>query len=373
MFFQLYSEHAGMQLLGWLLVFCGLILMNELGRRTKAGGMIIFVIIPAILTVYFVLIHMGMFGGSENPTVAIMDGWFHYFKLYAADIGCVGFMMIKYKWGLGKYDWFKWWPWFIVAANIMIANVSDMESFLAAYSITGDFSGAWWASNEGVFIYGGWWNLVNAIAGLINIFCMTGCTYLLTSKDKNQSDMLWPDMTIWFIIAYDVWNFEYTYLNLPTHSWYCGVALLLAPTFANALWNKGGWIQNRANTLAIWCMWAQVVPAFQLSSKFAAALPSVYGGATLAGVTAYDLYKPAIELYKSGAGKTAQAGQIIADMGITADPRMQGVIAIAALVINVVVMAFIIQRSIKMGKNPYSNCVWEGTKDFEEAMARAEA
>ena len=373
MLFQLYSSHAGMQLLGWVLVFVGLILMNEIGRRTKAGGMVIFVIIPIILTVYFILAHVGMFGGENNPTVAIMDGWFHYFKLYAADIGCVGFMMIKYKWGLGKYDWFKWWPWFIVAANIMIANVSDMESFLAAYHITGDFSGAWWASNEGVFIYGGWWNLVNALAGLINIFCMTGCTYLLTSKDKNKSDMIWPDMTIWFILAYDVWNFEYTYLNLPTHSWYCGVALLLAPTFANALWNKGGWIQNRANTLAIWCMWAQVVPAFQLSSRFAAALPSVYGGATANGITAYDLYTPAIELYKSGMGKTEQAGQIIADMGITADPRAQGVIAIAALAINVVVMAFIIQRSVKMGKNPYSNCVWEGTKDFEEAMARTEA
>ena len=371
MLFQLYSSHAGMQLLGWVLVFVGLILMNEIGRRTKAGGMVIFVIIPAILTVYFILAHMGMFGGENNPTVAIMDGWFHYFKLYAADIGCVGFMMIKYKWGLGKYDWFKWWPWFIVAANIMIANVSDMESFLAAYHITGDFSGAWWASNEGVFIYGGWWNLLNALAGLINIFCMTGCTYLLTSKDKNKSDMIWPDMTIWFIIAYDVWNFEYTYLNLPTHSWYCGVALLLAPTFANALWNKGGWIQNRANTLAIWCMWAQVVPAFQLSSRFAAALPSVYGGATANGITAYDLYTPAIELFKSGQGKTEMAGQIIADMGITADPRAQGVLAIAALAINVVVMAFIIQRSIKMHKNPYSNCVWEGTKDFEEAMARA--
>ena len=373
MLFQLYISHAGMQVLGWVLVCCGLIIMNEIGRRTKAGGMVIFVIIPVILTVYFILAHMGMFGGENNPTVAIMDGWFHYFKLYAADIGCVGFMMIKYKWGLGKYDWFKWWPWFIVAANIMIANVSDMESFLAAYHITGDFSGAWWASNEGVFIYGGWWNLLNAIAGLINIFCMTGCTYLLTSKDKNKSDMIWPDMTIWFIIAYDVWNFEYTYLNLPTHSWYCGVALLLAPTFANALWNKGGWIQNRANTLAIWCMWAQVVPAFQLSSRFAAALPSVYGGATANGITAYDLYAPAIELYKSGMGKTEQAGQIIADMGITADPRAQGVLAIAALTINVVVMAFIIQRSIKMGKNPYSNCVWEGTRDFEEAMERAEA
>lgn len=66
---------------------------------------------------------------------------------------------------------------------------------------------------------------------------------------------------IWvYVLAYDVWNFEYTYLNLPTHSWYCGLALLLAPTFAAALWNKGGWIQNRANTLALWCMFAQVFP-----------------------------------------------------------------------------------------------------------------
>ena len=373
MLFQLYSNHAAMQLIGWVLVFCGLILMNEIGRRTKTGGIVVFVVIPCILTVYFILAHLGMFGGASNPTVAFMDGWFHYFKLYAADIGCVGFMMIKYKWGIGKEKWFAWFPWFIVAANIMIANVSDMESALAAFSITGNLSGAWWASNEGVFIYGGWWNVVNALAGMINIFCMTGCVHLYTSKDKNESDMLWPDMTIWFILAYDVWNFEYTYLNLPTHSWYCGVALLLAPTFANAFWNKGAWIQNRANTLAIWCMWAQVVPAFQLSSRFAAALPSVYGGATANGITAYDLYTPAIELYKSGMGKTEQAGQIIADMGITADPRAQGVLAIAALAINVVVMAFIIQRSIKMGKNPYSNCVWEGTKDFEEAMARTEA
>ncbi|WP_026509292.1 DUF5692 family protein [Butyrivibrio sp. LC3010] len=372
MLFQLYGTTASSQLLGWVLVFAGLILMNEIGRRTKAGGMVVFVIIPTILTVYFIAAHMGAFGGASNPTVAFMDGWFHYFKLYAADIGCVGFMMIKYKWGIGKEKWFAWFPWFIVAANIMIANVSDMESAIAAFKISGDLSGAWWASNEGVFIYGGWWNVVNAIAGMINIFCMTGCIHLYTSNDRNQSDMLWPDMTVWFILAYDVWNFEYTYLNLPTHSWYCGVALLLAPTFANAFWNKGAWIQNRANTLAIWCMWAQVVPGFQLSSKFAAALPSVYGGATENGITTMDLYAKAIDLYNSGAGKSSQAGEIIASMGITADPRMQGFVAVLAIAINVICIAEIIKRSVKLGKNPYANEVFGDTKDFKLAMERAE-
>ena len=62
--------------------------------------------------------------------------------------------------------------------------------------------------------------------------------------------MLWPDMTWVFIISYDIWNFCYTYNCLPTHSWYCGLALLLAPTVAGMLWNKGGWIQNRAYTLS---------------------------------------------------------------------------------------------------------------------------
>ena len=369
MFFQITDLW---QILGWCLVFAGLILVNEIGRRTRAGGILIFVIIPCVLTVYYILAHIGMFGGSSNPTVAYMDGWFHYFKLYAADIGCVGFMMIKYKWGIGKEKWFAWFPWFIVAANIMIANVSDMESALAAYSVSGNLAGTWWASNEGVFLSGGWWNVLNALAGLINIFCMTGCVHLYTSRDKNHADMIWPDMTIWFIIAYDVWNFEYTYLNLPTHTWYCGVALLLAPTFANALWNKGAWIQNRANTLAIWCMWAQTIPLFQLSGRFAAVLPTVYGGATQAGVTTMDLYSKAIGLFNAGQGKTTAAGEAIAAMGITADPRMQGFVSVMALAVNVLCISVIIRRAILIGRNPYSNPVFKGTKDYEEAIARAE-
>ena len=360
------------QLLGWLLVFVGLIIMNEIGRRSKLGGILLFVVLPLVLTVYFIVIHCGLFGGSSNPTVAYMDGWFHYFKLYAADIGCVGFMMIKYKWGIGKEKWFAWFPWFIVAANILIAMVYDLESAFAAFEISGGFSGAWWASNEGVFLYGGWWNILNALAGLINIFCMTGCVHLLTSADKNKSDMIWPDMTIWFIVAYDIWNFEYTYCNLPTHTWYCGFALLLAPTLANALWNKGGWIQNRANTLALWSMFAQVVPTFQLRGKFAAVLPSVYGGAAKLGVSTADLYDKAVELYNAGQGKTAACNQAMEAFGITANPTAQGVIAMLALAANVICIAVIIKKSIAMGKNPYSNDVWVGTRDYEEAMRRAE-
>ena len=365
MLFQLYGSTAMTQLLGWVLVFAGLVILNEIGRRTKIGGIVLFVIIPAILTIYFIAIQAGLFGGHSNQTYEYMNGWFHYAKLYAADNGVVGFLMIKYKWGIGKKEWFKPWPFVIVAINILIAVVSDFESAIRAYQITGDFSGAWWASNEGVFLYGGWWNIVNGIAGLINIFCMTGWWGIYSSKKKD--DMLWPDMTIWFIVAYDIWNFEYTYCNLPTHTWYCGVALLLAPTFANALWNKGGWIQNRAMTLATWCMFAQVLPLFQLSNTFSV-LPSLYGGATKAGVKALDLYNAAITCHTTG----ASAGDAIANFGITANPTAQGVVAMLAIIANVVCISVIIKRSIEQKKCPYTKEIWVGTRDYEQAMSRAE-
>ncbi len=60
-------------------------------------------------------------------------------------------------------------------------------------------------------------------------------------------------------------------------------------------------------------------------------------------------------------------------MGITADPRAQGVVAMLAIAANVICMAVIIKRSFAMKKNPYSNDVFAGTKDYEEAMARAES
>ena len=353
MLFQIYGKFSEYQLIGFLLVFLGLILCNEIARRTKAGGVFFFFVLPVVLTVYFVAIAVGAANGSEwalnNQTHVDMDGWFHYAKLYAATIGCIGFMMIKYGWGIGKKDWFKPFPFIIVAINILIAVGSDFESAIRGANA----AGGWWFSNEGVWLNGGWWNWVNGIAGIINIFCMTGWWGIYRSKKKD--DMLWPDMTWQFIVAYDIWNFAYTYNNLPTHSWYCGVALLLAPTFAAALWNKGGWIQNRANTLAIWCMFAQVFPLFQIGTNFAV-LPTLYQGAQELGLNALDLTKVSD----------------ITTTGIVANTVPQGVISILALVVNVVCLCAIIKRAKKLNINPYKQEVWKGTKDFEEAMERAE-
>ncbi len=324
MLFQVYGDNAIYQWIGWILVFCCLIGANELARRTKTGGVIAFLVIPAVLTVYFITIYtaaaMGADWALNNPTYVHMTSWFHYAKLYAATIGCIGFMALKYKWGsIGKSHWFKCFPFVIVAINILIAVVSDFESAIRGWGTT-------WISTEGVTLYGGWHNVFNGVAGLLNIFCMTGWFGIYASKKKD--DMLWPDMTWVFIVAYDLWNFCYTYNCLPTHAWYCGLALLLAPTVANFFWNKGGWIQNRANTLAIWCMFAQVFPMFQDYSMFSTQSVN--------------------------------------------NPNVNLAVSLIALAANVLALGYILLRAKKQGINPWTKEVFKGTKDYEQAIARAD-
>ena len=52
MFFQVYGQDAFYQFLGFALVFTGLILSNEFARRTLQGGIITFLLIPILVTVY---------------------------------------------------------------------------------------------------------------------------------------------------------------------------------------------------------------------------------------------------------------------------------------------------------------------------------
>lgn len=286
MLFQIYGDTALWQLLGWALVFTGLVLANEIARRSKAGGIFFFLVLPAALSVYFIVINVAAAKGVDwavnNDTVVHMNSWFHYAKLYAATAGCIGFMMLKYKWSIGKTQWFKVFPFVIVAINILIAVASDFESAIKGIS-AGGAAGGWWLSSENVWLFGGWWNILN------------------------------------------------------------GLALLLAPTFANALWNKGGWIQNRAYTLAIWCMFAQVFPLFQDQGKFAV-ITSVY---------ADGFMNPAVH-------PTA------------ANPTAQGVISILSLAVNVVVFGFIMKKAKETKTNPYRHEIFTHQKDFQLAMSRAE-
>ena len=102
---------------------------------------------------------------------------------------------------------------------------------------------------------------MNGIAGLLNIITICGWVGIVISKDKSK-DMIWPDMIWAWIIAYDLWNFAYTYNCIADHSFYCGVALLLSCTIPAFFIKKGAWLQHRASTLSLWIMFVMTVPSF---------------------------------------------------------------------------------------------------------------
>ena len=56
MLFNVYGDNAIWQLLGCVLVFVALIVLNEIARRSKAGGLALFVVVPVILTIYFIVV-----------------------------------------------------------------------------------------------------------------------------------------------------------------------------------------------------------------------------------------------------------------------------------------------------------------------------
>ena len=62
MLFQIYGEGAIYQLLGWVLVFAGLVICNELARRSKFGGLLFFIIIPIAENI----INVGIYEPSEK-------------------------------------------------------------------------------------------------------------------------------------------------------------------------------------------------------------------------------------------------------------------------------------------------------------------
>ena len=102
---------------------------------------------------------------------------------------------------------------------------------------------------------------MNGIAGLLNIIAICGWAGIFISKNETK-DMIWPDMIWPWIIAYDLWNFAYTYNCIADHSFYCGLALLLSCTIPAFFIKRGAWLQHRAQTLALWIMFVMTIPQF---------------------------------------------------------------------------------------------------------------
>jgi hypothetical protein len=244
----LYESIPWYSTLMWVAVVAGLMLANEIARASKWAALVLFIGLPVVLTI-FVWPHTA---GADSST----GTWFHWVKVYSALAGCLGFMAIRFIPRLAKNKYWLMFPAAILALNIFEAVIRDFQ----VYGMQGMV--------DGVFMVGGPWNIMNGIAGLLNLLTICGWAGIIISRGKKK-DMIWPDMLWFWIIAYDLWNFAYVYNAVGDHSFYAGAALLISCTIPAFFIKRGAWLQHRAQTLAFWMMFTMAVPTFVTSSMFA--------------------------------------------------------------------------------------------------------
>jgi len=297
---------------GWvilLIVTFALIAFNEFGRTTKWGGILLFIVVPIILTV-------SVWPKTAAPGNEYGTGtWFNWVKTYSALAGVTGFMAIRYIPSLAKRKWILVFPAAILAINILEACIRDFQVYSFGLWEGGYVDNLWTMSGP--------WNIMNGIAGILNILTICGWFGIVISKSKSK-DMIWPDMIWAWIIAYDLWNFAYTYNCISDHSFYCGVALLLSCTIPAFFIVKGAWLQHRASTLALWIMFVMTVPQF---------------------------------------------ADKIAPVPTTHNPKAFFVVSFVALLANVALLVYQIIRIKKKKLNPLKDEIYAETKTYQKVLA----
>lgn len=221
-------------ILQFIILFALMFFGNELCRKYKYFNHLLFVILPIVLIPHW------MNAGFES--------WFRWVKLYSAVAGSFLFMLYRFH-GFDKYKWMKYAIAGILAINIIEAVIQDLS--------TGQTP-----------------NLINGIAGILNIITISHFMGIKRDQSKPH-DMLWPGMTVFWILAYDVWNIVFVYLNFP-NTVYNSIAVLVAPTLAAIFIKKGTWLQARANTLSIYMIYLFTTAAFvnnNLSMQLTLPLP----------------------------------------------------------------------------------------------------
>ena len=222
--------------IGWFVLLGVCIGLNELCRANKWFSLVMFAGLPAILS-------FTLWPHSAGPG-STMNAWFYWVKTYSVMAGCLGFMAIRFIPAVAKNKWALGFPPLILAVNIAEAVIRDFQVY--TFHSNGQLI-------EGMATLSGPWNIMNGIAGILNILCLSGWLGIFASKDKKK-DMIWPDMLWFWVLAYDVWNLAYGYNCVGDQSFYSGFALLAAATIPALTWRKGAYLQHRAQTLAYWMM-----------------------------------------------------------------------------------------------------------------------
>jgi hypothetical protein len=193
--------------------FLGSMLIYEISRKSKVVLVVLFAIAPIVLLPYW--IDSGI------------DAWFKWAKLYSPIIHGVFFMLMALTTSFRKK-----WVRFTIAA-LFIINILE--------AVGQDFS------------IGHLPNILNGLAGILCVLAVTRWAGI-NPDDSKEKDVLWPGMTLMFILVYDVWNITFVYLSFPDLA-SIQVAVLAAATLPAIFIKKGTWMQARIFTLSIFMMY----------------------------------------------------------------------------------------------------------------------
>ncbi|MCB2291633.1 DUF5692 family protein [Clostridium sp. CS001] len=222
-----FKEHkSGLAFFHWILILVGLIALNEIFRRFKWPTTIFYFILP------FALIPLW---ASHGVTY-----WFKWVKVYSVVTACIWFTCMRYT-KLGK----KVFPR-LIAAMFIALNITE--------AVTQDFSLGYAP------------NILNGIAGILSIITLFYGWKGIHIDGSKEHDMVWPKMTVLWILAYDVWNFVFVYLNFPGSA-SAQFMVILSCTIPSLFIKKGTWLQARAFTLAAWFMYYFTAPRFTESMQ----------------------------------------------------------------------------------------------------------
>lgn len=226
--------------LAFILFIAILLGVNEITRRSKVMSILTYCVLPAVLAV---MVLLGVLGSPTGKT------WFGWVKVVSALAGVWGFMAIRFT-KLGERRFASLFPVTILSLNIAEAVYREFEVFATYQTLQVDAAG--------VIIQGGMWNILNGISGIICIVTLVGFSGIRVSKDKSR-DMVWPDMTWMYIVAYTLWNYAYVLNCISTRSVYAGLGILIAALLAEFVFKKGVWLQHRAQILSFYAMFSLTV------------------------------------------------------------------------------------------------------------------
>lgn len=218
----IFKEHKEiLSIIHWIAALVGLIALNELFRRKKWATITFFFVLPIIMIPLWL---------SNGVTY-----WFKWVKVYSAIAGSVWFTLIRFT-KIGTENWSKMIVALILSANIVEAVLQD-------------------------FSMGNFPNTLNGIAGILSIATLFYGWKEIGPDDSKERDMVWEKMHLLWIIAYDVWNWAFVYLNFPGSA-SLQFIVILSCTIPAILIKKGTWLQARAFTLAAWFMYYFTFPRF---------------------------------------------------------------------------------------------------------------